>query len=272
MDVGAGRAQPLRLAALVAFAAATVLLIPLELWLPGGAAFLACAALAWRTGEPAFRRRMGVLLTCVGVLALAPVNTDTSTLHFLTLGLPFLAVVLGPAIILNRTDPGVLSSSFIPKRLSRLELGYVVLSVPLAWAGLRLYFGLSPEIPRNWALPPEPTSDSLVRLFLGINAVGVWDELFFVNTVFAVLRSLFSFWPANLGQSVVYTVVLYDMAFRGWGPAFVLALALTQGIMFERSRSLLYVLLVHLIVDYWLFQEIVDSYYPGFSAWWHPSF
>jgi hypothetical protein len=40
--------------------------------------------------------------------------------------------------------------------------------------------------------------------------------------------------------------------------------------MFERSRVLIYVLAVHLIVDYFLFQEIVEAYYPGFSAWWHP--
>jgi len=25
-----------------------------------------------------------------------------------------------------------------------------------------------------------------------------------------------------------------------------------------------------LIVDYFLFQEIVTHYYPGFTAWWHP--
>jgi membrane protease YdiL (CAAX protease family) len=215
---------------------------------------------------------MGVLLGCVAVLALAPINTDTSTAHFISLGLPFLAVVLVPFVLLGRMDPGVLSSTFFPKRLSRLELGYVLLSVPLAWGGLRLYFSLSPEIPYNWSLPPEPDADALVRLFLGINAVGVWDELFFVNTAYAILRSLFPFWPANLGQSVVYTAVLFDMAFRGWGPLFVATLALTQGIMFERSRSLLYVLLVHLIVDYFLFQEIVTAYYPGFSAWWHPRF
>lgn len=74
------------------------------------------------------------------------------------------------------------------------------------------------------------------------------DELFFINTCFAILRSLFPFWTANLAQSVIYTAVLYDMAFTGWGPLFVFTLAITQGLMFERSRILIYVLAVHLIV------------------------
>jgi hypothetical protein len=40
--------------------------------------------------------------------------------------------------------------------------------------------------------------------------------------------------------------------------------------MFERSKVLMYVLVVHLIVDYFLFQEVITAYYPGFKAWWHP--
>ena len=47
---------------------------------------------------------------------------------------------------------------------------------------------------------------------------------------------------------MIYTTVLWTMAFRGFGPLFVYLFALTQGAMFERSKVLLWVLLVHLIV------------------------
>ena len=57
--------------------------------------------------------------------------------------------------------------------------------------------------------------------------------------------------------------VLNDMAFNGAGPLFVYAFALIQGTLFEKTENLLYVLVVHLIVDYFLFQEIVTSYYPA---------
>ena len=109
-----------------------------------------------------------------------------------------------------------------------------------------------------------------MRLFVGINLVGVWDELFFINIGYAVLRQLFGPRTANLAQAVIYTTVLWTMAFRGVGPVFVYLFALTQGAMFERSKVLVWVLIAHLIVDYFLFQAIVTAYYPNFSVWWHP--
>lgn len=255
---------------LFTFCAATILLVPLEAWIPGWLVFGLSALATLLSQDPIFQRRMGVLLLCIFILALAPINTSTDTLKVITLGLPFLAVVLLPWLAL-RKDPGVIVYRLFPETWSRLEIGYVLLSIPLAWAAFQLYFGLlSPEIPYNWKLPESPASEPLLKLFVGINAVGIWDELFFINTSFAILRTLFPLWTANLAQSVVYTSVLYDMAFQGWGPLFVFILAITQGIMFERSKALIYVLLVHLIVDYFLFQAIVEAYYPSFSVWWHP--
>ncbi|GGJ40326.1 CPBP family glutamic-type intramembrane protease [Deinococcus roseus] len=255
---------------LVLFCLSTVLLIPFEVWLWGGLAWVASVTLTLLTREPALQRRMLVLLGCILLLALAPISTETSNVKFLTLGLPFLAVVALPPLLLRKTDPEVFSFRLLPEKFSKLEFIYTLLSAPLAYFAFKLYFALSPEVPFNWTLSPQPDSESLLRLFVGINMVGIWDELFFVNTCFAVLRSLFPFWKANWGQSVVYVSVLFDMAFRGVGPFFVLFLALTQGIMFQRSRALIYVLVVHLIVDYFLFQAIVGTYYPGFKAWWHP--
>ena len=45
----------------------------------------------------------------------------------------------------------------------------------------------------------------------------------------------------------------------------VFAFAWTQGAMFEKSESLLWVLIVHLIVDYFLVAMIVQTYYPGYG-------
>jgi hypothetical protein len=53
------------------------------------------------------------------------------------------------------------------------------------------------------------------------------------------------------------------MAFTGAGPFIVYLFALTQGAMFKESDSLLYVLVVHLIVDAFLFAAILHHYYPG---------
>jgi hypothetical protein len=213
---------------------------------------------------------MTVLLGTVLLLSLVDINTDLSDRNFLVIGGAFLAVVLGPWLLLRRSDPGVIRYRWIPLRFRKRDIAYVLLSVPLAWGVIELYFTLNPWMPTHWTLPAEQDVEQVWRLFVGINCVGIWDELFFVNTVFAVLRSLFPYRWANAGQAVVYASVLYDMAFTGWGLVFVPVFAWTQGAMFEGSEGLIHVVLVHLIVDFFLFSAIVHYYYPGFSLLgWH---
>jgi hypothetical protein len=157
-----------------------------------------------------------------------------------------------------------------PVHWRKHDVIYTILSIPLAYAVLKGYeWGnrtfFDDELFRHWTLGAEADPAEIRRLFIGINLVGIWDELFFVNTVFALLRSLFSFRVANVIQAVLYTAVLYDMAFTGCGIFIVFFFAWTQGAMFEKSESLLWVLLVHLIVDYFLVAFIVQTYYPDYG-------
>ena len=252
---------------LLSLLATVVLWIPLEQWLIGSISAAIFAASLVRESPPR-RLRYLALASAVVVLAVAPIDTRTDNQHSLTMAIFFLAALVLPTLILWRQK--IITFKLFPDKLDWIDVLYTLAAIPLAWGGFRLYFGvLSPEVPFNWTLPPTPDTEELLRLFLGINAVGIWDELFFVNIGYAVLRSLFPPRIANPAQAVLYTAVLYDMAFTGWGPLFVYTLALTQGAMYERSKVLLYVLVVHLIVDYFLFQEIVSAYYPGLSVWWH---
>ncbi len=258
-----------KLVPLVSLLAGSVLWLALDAWL-WGAPFVGMFLVSLGRETPYRRKRYLALAASLLVLALAPISTDTSFRGFLLLGGCFTLVLILPTLLLRGEDSPV-TFAFRPRHLEPLELLYTLLAVPLAWGVLWLYFGvLSPEVPFNWTLPPEPDTGELLRLFIGINLVGVWDELFFINIGYAVLRQLFGPRTANLAQAVIYTTVLWTMAFRGVGPIFVYLFALTQGAMYERSRVLLWVLVVHLIVDYFLFQRIVSAYYPDFSVWWHP--
>jgi membrane protease YdiL (CAAX protease family) len=249
--------------------AAAVLWIALEAWL-WGLPFALVFAYALTLEPPYRRKRYLALAAPLLVLSFAPIATDTSNQGFLLLGTSFVLVLVLPTLILWREQDRPITFAFWPRRLEPLEILYTLLAVPLAWGAFWLYFGvLSPEVPLNWALPEAPDNAELLRLFIGINLVGIWDELFFINIGYAVLRQLFPARTANLAQAVIYTTVLWTMAFRGVGPLFVYLFALTQGAMYERSRVLLWVLIVHLIVDYFLFQAIVSAYYPDFSVWWH---
>jgi hypothetical protein len=252
--------------ALAAFCAATVLLIPLAWYIPGFALWGISAVLAARQRDARARRNLGVLLACIALLAFAPIHTGLSTPHFLTLGSAFLVSVLGPYFYMRWKAPGDLRWRFWPRRFYRRDLIYTLISIPLAWAVVELYFfRLTPEMPTHWLLPAQYDAGAIRRLVVGINCVGTWDELFFINTVYGLLRGVFSARVANAAQAVVYTSVLYDMAFTGHGVWIVYLFALTQGTMYEKSRALLYVLIVHLIIDAFLVLSIVQHYYPNQS-------
>ncbi|MCA9839001.1 MAG: hypothetical protein KC422_18945 [Trueperaceae bacterium] len=272
------RSEPSSLLPLLCLLAATFLLVPLGrnvLFLPLAVrlslGLLASLGFVYFLQKEAPDRRLKYLALAIplAILALAPIDTGLGFAHILTLVIIFSAVLVIPYLLLEGKN--IISYKLFPERLDPLDLIYTLVSIPLAWGALTLYLKImSPEVPYNWVLSPEPEGLELFKLFMGINGVGIWDELFFVNTSYAILRSLFPYRTANLAQSVIYMSILYDMAFSGWGPLFVYILALTQGAMYERSKALIWVLLVHLIVDYFLFQIIVSTYYPDLSVWWHP--
>ncbi len=251
---------------LIAFCASAVLLIPVENFPAGLTVWAVAAGLTALQPDRRVRRNLGVLLACILLLGFAPIHTDLSTPHFFSLGLMFLAVVLGPAIFMRLKAPGEQVWAMWPRRFSWRDLIYTLISIPLAWGVIEIYFfHLNPELPTHWPLPAEFSVGAIERLAIGINCVGIWDELFFVNTVYALLRGIFPARIANPAQAVIYTSVLYDMAFTGHGIWIVYGFALTQGVMYEKSRVLLYVLIVHLIVDLFLVMSIVQYHYPAHS-------
>lgn len=261
---------PRRLAMLATFSVATVLLIPASQFLLGGTILAACVALVATDPEPRLRRRLAILIGCIVILGACDINPSLSNENFLRVGIPFTLVIFLPAVIQHFGDRGIIRYRFWPVHWRWQDVVYTILSIPLAWVVLKGYeWGnrafFEDELFRSWTLPPEADAGEIRRLFIGINLVGIWDELFFVNTCFALLRSLFAFRAANFVQAVIYTAVLYDMAFDGCGIAIVFLFAWTQGAMFEKSESLLWVLVVHLIVDYFLVAFIVQTYYPDYG-------
>jgi len=78
----------------------------------------------------------------------------------------------------------------------------------------------------------------------------------------------FRFAEANLAQAVFFTSFLHEMAFVGWGPVVIYGFALLQGLTYHRTRSLLYIIVLHLMFDSILFYMIANRWYPGWG--WHP--
>ena len=134
----------------------------------------------------------------------------------------------------------------------------------LGWLILPFYF-ITSGVYLNW--PVVDTPDLIARLFVGVGAVGIWDELFFICTVFALLRRHFPDWQSNILQAIVFVSFLWELGYRAWGPVLTIPFALLQGFIFMKTRSLAYVVTVHLLFDVIVFLVLVHAHNPGMLDW-----
>ncbi|MCT1479533.1 CPBP family intramembrane glutamic endopeptidase [Microbacterium sp. p3-SID336] len=146
------------------------------------------------------------------------------------------------------------------RRWGRLQWGWLVAVLVLGWLILPFYF-ITSGVYQNW--PVVDTPDLIARLFVGVGAVGIWDELFFICTVFALLRRHFPDALANVLQAVVFVSFLWELGYREWGPVLTIPFALLQGFIFLRTHSLAYVVTVHLLFDAVVFAVLVHAHNPG---------
>ncbi|MDO9395438.1 MAG: CPBP family intramembrane metalloprotease [Herbiconiux sp.] len=147
----------------------------------------------------------------------------------------------------------------------RFHWGYIALVIGLGWFILPFYF-ISSGVYLNWPTVDEPSE--VIRLFVGVNAVGTWDELFFICTIFVLLGRHFPFWTANILQAIIFVSFLWELGYQAWGPLLTIPFALLQGFIFTRTRSLAYVVTVHLLFDAVVFLVIARAHNPQ----WPPMF
>lgn len=145
------------------------------------------------------------------------------------------------------------------RQWGRFHWGWLAFVLVAGWAILPFYF-ISSGVYANW--PAVDTPSLIGRLFVGVGAVGIWDELFFICTVFAVMLRHFPFWIANLLQATVFVSFLWELGYRAWGPLLTVPFALMQGLIFVRTRSLGYVVAVHLLFDAVVFAVLVHAHNP----------
>jgi membrane protease YdiL (CAAX protease family) len=134
----------------------------------------------------------------------------------------------------------------------------------LGWLILPFYF-ITSGVYLNW--PVVDTPELIARLFVGVGAVGIWDELFFICTCFALLRRHFPFWQANALQTIVFVSFLWELGYQAWGPLLTIPFAFLQGFIFMKTRSLAYVVTVHLLFDAVVFLVLVHAHNPGMLDW-----
>lgn len=217
-------------------------------------------------GSWAIDRALGrdVLLICLALTLISTISlkADISWGNIALMG----AVLTGAVIIPYAISRWIYRDHAVrfPRRIgqpwSKLEWSWLFIVLFLGWLILPRYF-ISSGVYTNW--PAVETPSEIIRLFLGVNAVGIWDELFFICTVFTLLYRHFSFWTANVLTSVIFVSFLWELGYQAWGPVLTIPFALVQALIFTRTKSLPYTICVHLLFDLIVFLTIVHAHHPG---------
>ena len=195
----------------------------------------------------------------IGIVSTTSVEADISWPMFFRLGFVLAAAVTVPVLVdrLVYRREAIRFPWVTGRRWTRLQWTYVVLVPVLGFLILPVYFIRSGAY-QNW--PAIHTASEYARFFVGVNAVGLWDELFFICVCFALLRRHFPVWLANLLQATIFVSFLWELGYRSWGPALTVPFALLQGWIFTRTKSLTYVVLIHLLFDAVVYLAIVHAH------------
>lgn len=227
--------------------------------------------LAYRTPQRNWWRTTVLLAYLIILLFFTAIDGDTSNAHVLELALKLgFGVLVVPALVARFWLKEPLDYSWFNGRWSLRMWMWFPLGFVLSFTFLYVYFHYwTPTLHHSWPLPLEgERAGALWRLFWGCNFIGVWDELAFINFVFILLGRYFGFREANFAQAFFFTSFLHEMAFVGWGPVVIFFFALIQGLTYRTTRSLFYIIILHLMIDSVLFYMIANRWYPGLG--WHP--
>lgn len=216
--------------------------------------------------DRALARDLALVGLGMAIISTIPLRADLSDAGIARFAVALSAAVLVPFAVsrLAVRDATVTFPVATGRRWSRAQVAYLGVVVALAYLVLPFYF-LGSGAYRNW--PSVTTSGEIGRLFLGVNAVGIWDELFFVCVVLALLRRHFPFWVANALMAAVFASFLWELGYRGWGPFLTVPFALVQGWIFRWTASLTYVVSVHLLFDAVVFLVLVHAHNPHLFDW-----
>ncbi len=243
-----------------------VLLYPLRLPLLGYPVIVLALLLAYLLDRRGLSNGLlkDLFLIAVGMVIVSTISVkaDISWGNFFLVGV-VLAVAVATPYLLSRfvfRDHAIRFPWRGGRRWSTVQWGYFGLVLFLGWLILPFYF-ITSGVYLNWPVVVAP--DEIGRLFVGVNAVGTWDELFFICTIFVLYRRHFPFWLANLLQMVIFVSFLWELGYQAWGPLLTIPFALLQGFTFSITRSLTYVLIVHLLFDLVVFLVIVHARNPG---------
>jgi membrane protease YdiL (CAAX protease family) len=260
---GQPKASILERCVIVLLCGTAIVLIGMQLW--WGWLLFGLSAAALVACPLQFRKDIVLLHISLGILALTKINTDISYAHIVEMAVPLLFAAGIPYVVSRFVyrDHLVRFRFHHGRSWYKTEIMYIFVTLVASYFVLPFYLKNTGAY-LHWTVPPG--ASALIRFFVGTNALGMWDELFFISTVLGILRRYLSFFWANIAQAVLFTSFLYELGFTGWGFLMIYAFAIMQGYVFRKTDSLFYVITIHLSIDLILFLALVEAHHPD---WMH---
>lgn len=229
---------------------------------PFGWAMLALALIFARLQPARIMHELWAIGLALFVLSVTPVNTSLALGHFL-IAIPLMGLAVAiPNILLEQRHHYriILYKLRHGRRWYWQEMLYIVVPALIGYLLLPIYFRTTGQY-LHWHVALG--ASNLTVFLIGLIIVGIWDEVFFVATMAAILRQRLPFWLANLAQAVIFSSFLYELGFRSWGVIFSYLFALVQCYIFKVTNSLIYAATIHVVFDVMLFLALVHAYYPS---------
>ena len=250
--------------ALVCISAVVLIALQLKLY---GWIILGLGAISLLFYHKDFAKNILLVYISLAILGITRIDTDISYIHMLEMGMAlFLAIAIPYTISRYIYKENTVRFRFHHGRnWYKKEILYVLSAGIISYLLLPFYLKSSGAY-LNWTV--DPGASNIIRLFIGTNALGIWDELFFVSTVLGIFRKYMTFVFANIAQAILFTSFLYELGFTGWGFLAIFPFAILQGYIFRRTESLLYIITIHLTIDLILFLALIHAHHPT----WMPIF
>lgn len=242
--------QYVTFAAVAAMTLGYVLVTVLQSW-SGWILISLSLLIAWRGIDRQARKYYFMILGSIAIMAAAPVSTSTSEDHMIALFCFGAAALAIPYVISHRIykHPIIHFHLDFHRRWPKLEVGLAASIILLTIVFLWLFFSTT-NAHTNW---PLGDARDIMIVFTWIMLIGLWEEFFFIATVFGVLQRFLPMFWANLFQAVMMTSFLYQFGFRGWIVPFVFLYSLCQGFIFYFYKNLLINVTIHFFVDLGVF-------------------
>jgi membrane protease YdiL (CAAX protease family) len=209
------------------------------------------------------RRHLVAVVASLIVLALLPIYASSIEIwHVVSATAGIWIVAFIPYVYLEviHKESVVKFSFHHGRRWYKTEVLYIFFTAAVGYILLPLYFATTGQAD-NWQV--VLTFAGISTLLFGLLTVGLWDEIYFIASVLGVFKKHLPFWQANIAQSIIFVSFLYELGFRNWVIIPTMAFALIQGIVFHKTKSLLYAITIHLTFDMVLFVALIHAHYPN---------